>query len=184
VLNEDQSWERILKEHGENADDYLIALNLLGYLNAISHMNLEDFIACGFSNLLPRAVQEFFDIFQDIRAPRRGDKKEKNSYSYNRKRGPKRWVPHGWVCSCKNTKTFWVETEIKLVDHVRIYCDSCFKHLGWGSPDEFEKAYGEGHATWLEHTETGIIEKLKPVPVLQKNSRIKTEEAGSSVYDD
>ena len=184
LVEEDRTWEEVINQQGENIEDYMITRNYLGYLIALCHMTSEDFIKSGFYKLLPRSVQELFDIFKNVRHPRRGDKKEKYKFSYSSQRSPKRWEPEGWMCKCKNTNTLWIETKIRLADHIRIYCDSCFKHVGWGTPDDFEKAHEEGHANWVEHSETQVIEKMKPVPRLEEEPRIKKDEKNTPFVDD
>lgn len=183
LLKDEQSWDDHLKELGDNAEDFLITLQLLCYLNALCYLSFEEFIDLGHRGFLPRSVQEFFDIIKNARNSRRGDSNSKYKVSHMQRNVLQRWFPNGWACNCKNTTTLWIDSEINLVDHIRIYCDSCFKHVGWGSSEDFEQARNEGQARWLEHSETELIEKLKPKPVLEKRSLLKKRET-SSVFDD
>jgi len=184
LFEQDKEWEKRLKESQISGDDFVLGLDITIYLMMLCHMSGVDFVNSGMRNILPRAIQEIYDIFQGVKYQRRGEERENDRDRYRSRNYPERWKPDGWTCDCKNRNTLWIESELNLVDHISIYCEGCFKLVGWGSPDDFERAYDDGHATWLDRSEIEIIEKLKPAPVLKKRSHLKDGEFDYSFLKD
>lgn len=188
IFEQDKAWEERLKESQISGDDHILGLNINIYLMMLCHMSGVDYINSGRRNILPRAIQEIYDIFQGVKYQRRGEERENDRdryrYRYRSHIHPARWTPDGWKCDCKNKNTLWIESELNFVDHISIYCEGCFKLVGWGSPDDFERAYDDGHATWLDRSEIEIIEKLKPAPVLKRRSHLKDGEFDYSFLKD
>jgi hypothetical protein len=157
IKREDQSWQEFHVKHGSKALEVFIANEAISKLYLLSGMEHVEFIRLGFDNLLPRSLQEIFYIFSDFARP-----KERNT-SLTRRRlvskfaAPDRWKPSGWSCNCENTSTAWVQTDLRFVDNLQIYCAACHKLAGWGTPQEFECAQEEGLASLLDRSHEALV---------------------------
>lgn len=128
-------------------------------------MESDAFLRSGIRRLLPKSLQELFDF---IYPDRRNEilKRNEGQTAYSRRSRSERWIPDGWICSCKNKTTLWIETQVAVSDRLQIYCEGCHNLVGWGTDDEFDKAHEECLASWVEHSETEIVKKFDPPPAI------------------
>jgi hypothetical protein len=175
LRQEEQSWQAFLHEKGTRATEVLILQHILGTLHLLAGMGSSDFIRLGFDNHLPRALQEIFDICLD---ERRSTYSPKSAAGYRRVvRGgpPERWRADGWSCSCRNTFTLWIKSDLRFSDNIQIYCEACHKLAGWGTLDDFNLAHEAGNAAFADSSETSLMAKLKPAPVMGAQSYLKSK---------
>jgi len=175
LKKEEQSWQEYIEKYGTGAIEVLIATHVLGLLYLLSGMKHLDFLLLGVDNHLPRAMQEIFDTcdeFARLKEPPASPTSRRYTSKYHK---PDRWKPSGWSCSCRNTTTFWIDSDLRLPDRIQIYCDACHKLAGWGTPQEFECAQDEGLASLVDRSEEALVAKLKPAPVMGVEAYLKAK---------
>ena len=175
IKREDQSWEEFQAKHGSRALQVFIANHAISSLYLLSGMEHLEFIHRGVENLLPRSMQEVFDIFSDFVRPKEGTNSRTNRRYVSKSGPPDRWTPSGWSCNCRNTSTAWVQSDLRCADNLQIYCDACHKLAGWGTPQEFECAQEEGLASLLDRAQEALVAKLKPAPVMGVEAYLKAK---------
>ena len=181
LKREEQSWQEFTEKYGTSAIEVLIATHVLGFLYLLCGMEHLDFLQLGTDNHLPRAMQEIFDTCDEF-ARFKEPPASRTGRTYIRKIGPPdRWKPSGWACTCRNTSTLWVDSDLRLPDRIQIYCDACYKLAGWGNREEFDRAFENGQASWVERSEVGLVAKLKPSPVMGVEAYLKAKNIGVDV---
>ena len=175
LKKEEQSWQEYTEKYGTSAIEVLIATHVLGFLYLLCGMEHLDFLQLGTDNHLPRAMQEIFDTCDEF-ARFKEPPASRTGRTYIRKIGPPdRWKPSGWACTCRNTSTLWVDSDLRLPDRIQIYCDACHKLAGWGTREEFDQAFEDGQASVVERSEVEIVVKFKPAPVIGVQAYLKAK---------
>jgi hypothetical protein len=175
LKKEEQSWEEYTEKYGTGAVEVLIATHILGFLYLLSGMEHLDFLRLGADNHLPRAMQEIFDTcdeFARFKEPPASPTSRRYKSRYHQ---PDRWKPSGWSCTCRNTSTLWVDSDLRLPDRIQIYCAACHKLAGWGTREEFDRAFEDGQASGVERSEVEIVAKFKPAPVIGVQAYLKAK---------
>ena len=178
LKREEQSWQEYTEKYRTGAIEVLIATHVLGFLYLLCGMEHLDFLQLGTDNHLPRAMQEIFDTcdeFARFKEPPANPTSRRYKSKYHQ---PDRWKPSGWVCTCRNTSTLWVESDLRLPDRIQIYCDACHKLAGWGTREEFDQAFDDGHASWVDRSEASLVAKLKPPPVMGVQAYLRAKKIG------
>ncbi len=181
LKKEEQSWKEYTEKYGAGAIEVLIATHVLGLLYLLCGMEDLDFLRLGADNHLPRAMQEIFDTcdeFARFKKPPVNPTSRRYKSKYHQ---PDRWKPSGWVCTCRNTSTLWVDSDLRLPDRIQIYCDACHKLAGWGTREEFDQAFAEGQASGVERSEVELVAKLKPPPVTGVQAYLKAKKIGVAI---
>ena len=181
LKKEEQSWQEYIEKYGTGAIEVLIATHVLGFLYLLSGMKHLDFLLLGIDNHLPRAMQEIFDTcdeFARLKEPPDSPTSRRYKSKFHK---PERWKPSGWSCSCRNTTTFWIDSDLRLPDRIQIYCDACHKLAGWGTREEFDQAFEDGKASGVERSEVEIVAKFKPAPVIGVRAYLKAKNIGAVI---